>query len=88
MKRSFWVVIYFFNFRADSYFFNKFNRRLEVVLEDAEFVFVYLVDSVNNNLGVIAEISENLADASPVLLFDMSVIIFFVRPGASKVDVV
>ena len=42
-------------------------------------MFIEMVDGRNNFKGIVTEIAENLSDARPVFLFNMGVIVFFIR---------
>ena len=69
-------------------FFLKLVVGLKEILEGAQVTGVKFVDN-RNNLGMIeADPAENFSDVSKVFLFDMSVVVFFIRPRASETDFV
>ena len=76
----------FDDFGADALFFLKLHGRQEEVVEEAPFVAVEIIEQRGDGGVVETPIAEPLADMSPVFLLDMSVIVFFVRPGAGELD--
>ena len=71
---------------ADSFFLDKFRRRQEEVEKEAPFVAVEIVESCDD-LGILkAAIGKPLPDLSPVFLFDVCVVIFFVRSRTRELD--
>jgi hypothetical protein len=58
------------------------------VLQDSQFVSVKVVDGLKGRLGIIAFIAEDFAHMGPVFLFDVGVIVFFVRASSGELDLV
>ena len=71
---------------ADSFFLDKFRGWQEAVEKEAPFVAIEIVESGDDLWIFKAAIGKPLPDLSPVFLFDVGVVIFFVRPGAGELD--
>jgi hypothetical protein len=76
LVRGFGLVIYFLDLGTDADFLDQFDGRLEVVLEEPEFVLIEVIDGLHRLLGVIADIAQDLPDMGVVLLLDVGVVIF------------
>jgi len=78
--------VFFLIFTVDSCFFDKFKGWAEMVLVQAPFVSIEVVDKFGQ-LGIIQTIiSEKLPDERPVFLFDMGVVVFLIGPRAGEFD--
>ena len=76
----------FDDFRSDAFFLDKLGGRQKEVEKEAPFVVVEIVEG-RDDLGILkTAIGKPLPDLSPVFLFDVSVVIFLVGPGASELD--
>ena len=56
-----------------------------MVLIEGPLVGIEAVDEGNDGGGIDAVIAQQVTRVGPVFLFDMSVVIFLVRPGASEI---
>jgi len=65
-------------------FFLEFVIGLKEILEGSQFAGVKRVDRGNNFRMIEADPAEDFTDVSKIFLFDVSVVIFFVRPRASE----
>ena len=62
------------------------HRRQEQVLEEAEVLTVEAVHRGHRRGGVVADVAHQPAHVRPVLLLDVGVVVFFVRPAAGHLD--
>ena len=76
----------FDDLRADAFFLDQFRGRQKEVEKEAPFVAVEIVESNDDPWIFKAVIGKPLADLSPVFLFDVGVVIFFVRAGSRELD--
>ena len=80
LVRGLGFVIFFLDLGTDADFLDQFNGRLEIILEEPEFVFIEIIDGVHRFLGVIADIAQDFPDVGVVLLLNVSVVVLSVRP--------
>ena len=66
-------------------FLEKLYGRLKEIVHDSK-VGINLIDPGLGLGGVIAIIAEDLSNLRTVLLFDVGVVVFFIRPGASELN--
>ena len=78
--------VFFLIFTVDSYFFNKFKGWTEVVLVQAPFVSIEVVDKFDQPGIIQTIIAEKLPDERPVFLFDMGVVVFLIGSRAGELD--
>ena len=71
---------------ADALLPQELHGRQKQVLQETEFLTVEIVDRREGGGGVVADVTEELADVGPVLLLDMGVVVFLVRPPAGELD--
>src|SRR5207302_8343670 len=83
---SFWLLVAPGELGADTDFLLEFDTRLEEVLKVPQLVSVQIVHRIERLGGVITHVAQKLADMGPVLLFDMSVVVFLVRTAAGELD--
>jgi len=83
---GFGCVVVFESFRADSFFGEEFHGGAEEVMKEPPLMTIEVIKE-RDDLGIIeALVAEPLTDMGPVFLFDMSVVVFVVGSGASKLD--
>ena len=69
-------------------FFLEFVVGLKEILEGAQFAGVKLVDNGNDFRMIETDPAEDFPDMGEIFLFDMSIVVFFVRPRASEAEFV
>ena len=86
LVRRLWLVILLFDLGTDSDFLDQFDGRLEVVLKKPQFARVEVIDGIYSFWGVIANITQDFSDMGVILLLDVGIVVFFVRPAAGELN--
>jgi len=79
-------IIFFDVFGVDALLLLEFQSGAEEILEGAPLIAIKIIHQINQMQLVEAVIAEELAHVRPVLLFDMSTIVFVVGAGASELS--
>ena len=71
---------------AQANLFDDLHRRPKEIHHPNDFVLVEIVHGVESGLRVIAQVAQDFTHVGPVFLFDVSVVVFFVRPPSGELD--
>src|SRR5438552_93708 len=72
--------------RPDAFLAEELDRGQEQILEETELVTVEVVERRDRARRVVAVVAHELADMGPVLLLNVSVVVFLVGPPPRKLD--
>ena len=86
LKRGLRPFIDASNAGADTDLARQLDRGQEQVLEEAQLVAIEVIHGLQRWPRVIAPIAQQPPHMRPVLLLNVSIVIFFVRPAARELD--
>src|SRR5438552_285540 len=72
--------------RPDAFLAEELDRGQEQILEETELVTVEVVERRDRARRVVAVVAHELADMGPVLLLNVSVVVFLVGPPPRELD--
>ncbi len=78
------MVVFASYLGADPLFAHQLHMDVQGVVVPTDFVAIEVVDVIEDSLVVYARIAEQLSNVGPVLLLDVTAVIFLVRPASCE----